>query len=94
MIRWLKFTAGLLGATVIMAMVAVVIVQRVSDGPMEFLQGGPFKTGELVEGPVTDCPETSSARRRSDSLLRSSPASRHPDRCRPQATSPPANGIA
>ena len=32
----------------------VLVVQRVSDGPIEFLQGGPFKSGEIVEEPVDD----------------------------------------
>lgn len=52
--RWLKYLGAFTGALMIVAVVSVLVVQRVSDGPMEFLQGGPFKTGELVEEPVTD----------------------------------------
>lgn len=54
MMRWLKYLGMSLGALLIVAVVSVLVVQRVSDGPMEFLQGGPFKSGELVEEPVTD----------------------------------------
>lgn len=54
MMRWLKYTGMVLGGLAVVALVGVLIAQRVSDGPMEFLQGGPFKTGELVEEPVTD----------------------------------------
>jgi hypothetical protein len=43
-----------LGGVIVAAIAAIMITQRVSDGPIEFLQGGPFKTGELVEDPVTD----------------------------------------
>ena len=52
--RWSKFVAfGLLGAVVV-AMAGLLITQRVSDGPIEFLQGGPFRSGERIEEPVTD----------------------------------------
>ena len=48
----------ILGTSVVLIMAltvaAIMITQRVSDGPIEFLQGGPFTTGELVDGPVTD----------------------------------------
>ncbi|NBC23874.1 MAG: hypothetical protein GVY21_10400 [Gammaproteobacteria bacterium] len=54
MFRWLKYTGLTLAGIALVVTVAVMIVQRTSDGPMEFLQGGPFKTGEPVEGPVTD----------------------------------------
>jgi hypothetical protein len=54
MIRWFKYLGVFVGVTVVIVVVAVLVTQRVSDGPMEFLQGGSFKTGELVEGPVTD----------------------------------------
>jgi hypothetical protein len=50
----LKYTGlGLVGL-VVLAIVALLIAQRLSDGPMAFVQGGPFKTGEWVETPVTD----------------------------------------
>jgi hypothetical protein len=54
MVRWLKYLGMSLSAVVIVSIVSVLVVQRVADGPMEFLQGGPFKSGELVEAPVTD----------------------------------------
>lgn len=38
----------------IAAILGVLITQRVSDGPIEFLQGGSFKTGERIETPVAD----------------------------------------
>lgn len=53
-LTWLKYIGIFLGATIILAIAAVLITQRVSDGPIEFLQGGSFKTGELVEERVTD----------------------------------------
>lgn len=52
--RLLKYLGAFLGAAIVVAIVGVLVAQRVSDGPMEFLQGGPFTTGELVEEPVTD----------------------------------------
>lgn len=54
MMRWLKYLGMFLGATILVVIVSVLVVQRVSDGPIAFLQGGPFKTGELVEEPVAD----------------------------------------
>ena len=50
----LKYLGVGLLAIIISLMLAVVVVQRVSDGPIEFLQGGPFKTGEVVEERVDD----------------------------------------
>lgn len=44
MMRWLKYLGISLGALLIVAVVSVLVVQRVSDGPVEFLQGGSFKT--------------------------------------------------
>ena len=41
-------------AVIISLILGVVVLQRVSDGPIEFLQGGPFQTGEVVEEPVDD----------------------------------------
>ncbi len=46
-------TVGLF-AIVVALILSVLVVQRVSDGPIEPLQGGPFQTGELVEEPVED----------------------------------------
>ena len=54
MTRWIKYLGVFLGAAVVLATVAVLVTQRVSDGPTAFLQGGPFRTGELVEEPVRD----------------------------------------
>jgi len=45
---------GLVGLIVV-AVVGLLIAQRVSDGPMMgFIQGGPFESGELVDTPVSD----------------------------------------
>ena len=51
---WLKYIAISLGVVIIVATIGILITQRFSDGPIEFLQGGPFKTGERVEEPVAD----------------------------------------
>ena len=51
---WLKYIGAGIVVLIVCLTLAVLVVQRVSDGPMEFLQGGPFKTGELVEEPVED----------------------------------------
>lgn len=51
---WLKYIGIFLVSVIVMAIVAMMITQRVSDGPIEFLQGGPFKTGEWVDEPVKD----------------------------------------
>jgi len=53
-LRWLKYIGIALSLVIVVALAGLLITQRVSDGPIEFLQGGSFKTGELVEGPVTD----------------------------------------
>jgi hypothetical protein len=51
----LKYLGLGLGSLVVVAIVGLLIAQRVSDGPMMgFIQGGPFKTGELVETPISD----------------------------------------
>ncbi|MDZ7685474.1 MAG: hypothetical protein U5O39_11120 [Gammaproteobacteria bacterium] len=49
-----KYVGVVLGGLLILTIVAVLVTQRVSDGPIEFLQGGSFKTGEVVEKPVDD----------------------------------------
>ena len=51
---WLK--RGAIGFTGLLALAAVgvPITQRVSDGPIAFLQGGSFTSGELAEAPVSD----------------------------------------
>lgn len=54
MMVWFKYAAIGLMVTALVGVVAIVITQRVSDGPIEFLQGGPFRTGERVDTPVTD----------------------------------------
>lgn len=53
-LTWLKYTAITLVAVVLVTGLGILITQRFSDGPIEFLQGGPFKTGEVVDGPVED----------------------------------------
>lgn len=50
----LKYLSVGLFAIIVALVLTVLVVQRVSDGPIEPLQGGPFKTGELVEEPVED----------------------------------------
>ncbi len=52
--KGLKYLGITLGSLIGIAIVAVFVTQRVSDGPIEMLQGGSFKSGELVEEPVTD----------------------------------------
>ena len=51
---WLKYIGIGLVAIIVVTILGIMITQRASDGPIEFLQGGPFRTGELVEAPVTD----------------------------------------
>ena len=51
---WIKYLLISIGVLLLVGIGAVLVTQRVSDGPIEMLQGGPFKTGEVVEGPVTD----------------------------------------
>jgi hypothetical protein len=51
MLKKLAFTLALL---VILLVGGVLVAQRVSDGPMGPLQGGNFKTGEIVAEPVDD----------------------------------------
>lgn len=51
---WLKnITIGIAIIGVLMT-AAIVLTQRLSDGPIEFLQGGSFRSGELIQEPVTD----------------------------------------
>jgi hypothetical protein len=50
----IKYLGLGLGGLVVVAIVALLIAQRVSDGPMGFVQGGPFKTGEWVTTPIED----------------------------------------
>ncbi len=52
--RWLGRSAIAFAILVIVLIVAVLIAQRVSDGPMGPLQGGSFRSGELVPGPVAN----------------------------------------
>ena len=53
-LRLTKYVVVGFVALVLLAAVGILIVQRVSDGPIEPMQGGPFTTGELIEAPVTD----------------------------------------
>ena len=52
--RWLKYAGFALLGLIVVAAVGVLVTQRVSDGPIQFLQGGPFRSGELVDETVTD----------------------------------------
>lgn len=53
-LTWLRYIAIFLLVSVVALVTGILAAQRFSDGPMEFLQGGSFQTGELVETPVTD----------------------------------------
>ncbi|MCZ6643659.1 MAG: hypothetical protein O7F71_18955 [Gammaproteobacteria bacterium] len=53
-LTWVKYIGIFIGVAIVIAIAGVLVTQRVSDGPIEFLQGGPLRTGELVEEPVTD----------------------------------------
>ena len=50
----LKYLTYTLGGLIVVGLVGVLVTQQFSDGPIEFLQGGSFKSGELVEAPVED----------------------------------------
>ena len=50
----LKYASYLVASLILVGAIGVLVTQRISDGPFDFLQGGPFKTGELVEAPVED----------------------------------------
>lgn len=50
----MKYIAGGLAALIALIVISIFVVQQVSDGPLEFLPGGSFTTGELVEEPVAD----------------------------------------
>lgn len=51
---WLYYIGAAIAGLIVFIVVAILVLQRVSDGPIEFLQGGPFQTGEIVEEPVSD----------------------------------------
>ena len=53
-LKCLRYTVYGLVALIVLAIIGVLITQRLSDGPMGPLQGGSFKTGEIVNEPVTD----------------------------------------
>ena len=53
-LTWLKYIAIGFAVVVVVATVGILITQRFSDGPIQFLQGGPFQKGDLVEEPVED----------------------------------------
>ena len=52
--RWLGRSAIAFVILVTVLIAAVLIAQRVSDGPMGPLQGGSFRSGELIPGPVAN----------------------------------------
>lgn len=47
-----KILAIVVGALLVMLVTTVLVAQRVSDGPMGPVAGGPLRSGELVSGPV------------------------------------------
>jgi hypothetical protein len=51
---YLKWAGVGFAGLMVVAIVGLLIAQRVSDGPMSIVQGGPFKTGELVEEEIRD----------------------------------------
>lgn len=53
-LRFFKYFAGTLLVLIIVTIISILLVQRFSDGPIEPMQGGPFKTGEVITEPVTD----------------------------------------
>ena len=67
--KWLRRFAIGLGTVVLVLVTAVFITQRVSDGPIGPLQGGPFTTGELVTQPVADWSFVNDAQGVSEILL-------------------------
>jgi len=52
--KWLKYIAIFVSTTIVVIAAGVLITQKVSDGPIEFLQGGSFTSGELVDTQITD----------------------------------------
>ncbi len=50
----LKYISYALLTLILLSVVGILIAQRLSDGPMAFLQGGSFSSGELVEETVED----------------------------------------
>jgi hypothetical protein len=52
--KLLRYASYLLAGLILVSVIGILVTQRISDGPLEFLQGGPFKTGERVEAPVRD----------------------------------------
>ncbi len=54
MLTILKYLGIFFLVLVIACVTTILVLQQVSDGPIEPMQGGPFKTGEVVDAPVTD----------------------------------------
>jgi hypothetical protein len=50
LLRWI----GIVLAALVLALLAVAIVARFSDGPLAVFQGGPLQAGELATGPEPD----------------------------------------
>jgi len=53
-IRILKYALLSIPVVALLAVVSILYLQRTSDGPIEPMQGGPFRTGDVVEMPVED----------------------------------------
>ena len=53
-IKILKYALAALLILFLLAVGVILYLQRTSDGPIEPMQGGPFRTGEIVETPVED----------------------------------------
>lgn len=52
--KFVKYFAAALLILIIATILSILVIQRFSDGPIEPMQGGPFKTGEVITEPVTD----------------------------------------
>lgn len=50
----LKYSLGALSIVSLLGVATVLYLQRTSDGPIEPMQGGPFRTGEIVKEPLED----------------------------------------
>ncbi|MEE4284450.1 MAG: hypothetical protein V2I41_21115 [Pseudomonadales bacterium] len=51
---WIVRSLFGVGALLVAGIAALLIYQRISDGPTELLPGGPFTSGTVLSAPVTD----------------------------------------
>ena len=50
----LRYFSYAVGTLLLVVVIVVLLTQQFADGPVEFLQGGSFSSGELVSEPVQD----------------------------------------